>query len=153
MIDNFHAMVFFFFFGLGDLARYKELCEKPDVQSCNWSVAATYYLEATMIWPDSGNPQNQLAVLAIYVGDEFLALYHCVRSLAVKEPFLDAWENLYLLFEKNRLSNPQAEFEDTEGIWIRLHRKELFTLMALDQHMLLSLLSRNHYLQLEQELP
>ncbi|WJZ98894.1 hypothetical protein VitviT2T_017385 [Vitis vinifera] len=49
------------------------------------------------------------------VGDEFFALYHCVRSLVVKEPFPDSWENLYLLLEKNRLSNPQAEFEDTEA--------------------------------------
>ena len=84
-----HRFFFCFFFCLGDLARYRELCKKPDVQSRNWSVAATYYLGATMIWSDSGNPQNQLVVLAIYVGDEFLALYHCVRSLAVKEPFPD----------------------------------------------------------------
>ncbi|GKV00959.1 hypothetical protein SLEP1_g13568 [Rubroshorea leprosula] len=86
---------------LGDLARYREQYEKSSVQNPDWSVAATYYLEATMIWPESGNPQNQLAVLATYVGDEFLALYHCVRSLAVKEPFPDAWNNLILLFEKN----------------------------------------------------
>lgn len=45
---------------LGDLARYKELCKKPDGQNRKWAVAATYYLEATMIWPDSGNPQNQV---------------------------------------------------------------------------------------------
>ena len=42
----------------------------------------------------------KLAVLATYVGDEFLALYHCVRSLAVKEPFPGASNNLLLLFEK-----------------------------------------------------
>ncbi|KEH36551.1 putative telomerase activating protein Est1 [Medicago truncatula] len=89
---------------MGDLARYKEQCENPDTQNHNWSVAATHYLEATRIWPNSGNPQNQLAVLATYIGDEFLALYHCVRSLAVKEPFPDAWNNLILLFEKNRPS-------------------------------------------------
>ncbi|XP_020234596.1 protein SMG7L isoform X3 [Cajanus cajan] len=89
---------------MGDLARYKQQCENPDTQNHNWSVAATHYLEATRIWPDSGNPQNQLAVLATYIGDEFLALYHCVRSLAVKEPFPDAWNNLILLFEKNRSS-------------------------------------------------
>ncbi|KAJ0018645.1 hypothetical protein Pint_10547 [Pistacia integerrima] len=87
---------------LGDLARYKEQYEKFGSEDHNWSVAATYYLEATMIWPDSGNPQNQLAVLATYVGDEFLALYHCIRSLAVKEPFPDAHNNLILLFERNR---------------------------------------------------
>ncbi|XP_027931321.1 protein SMG7L [Vigna unguiculata] len=85
---------------MGDLSRYKQQCENPDIQHHNWSVAATHYLEATRIWPDSGNPQNQLAVLATYIGDEFLALYHCIRSLAVKQPFPDAWNNLILLFEK-----------------------------------------------------
>ncbi|CAA3026239.1 SMG7L [Olea europaea subsp. europaea] len=88
---------------LGDLARYTELIKKPD--ACKWSTAATYYLEATRTWPDSGNPHNQLALLATYVGDSFLALYHCIRSLAVKEPFPDAWNNLMLLFEKNRSSH------------------------------------------------
>ncbi|KAH7568907.1 hypothetical protein ACOSP7_012009 [Xanthoceras sorbifolium] len=86
---------------LGDLARYKEQYEKLGAQDQNWSVAATHYLEATKIWPDSGNPQNQLAVLAFYVGDELAALYHCIRSLAVKEPFPDAGNNLILLFERN----------------------------------------------------
>ncbi|KAI4296764.1 hypothetical protein L6164_036690 [Bauhinia variegata] len=92
---------------MGDLARYKQQYENPVMQNQNWSVAATHYLEATRIWPDSGNPQNQLAVLATYIGDEFLALYHCVRSLAVKKPFPDAWDNLILLFEKNRSSDLQ----------------------------------------------
>uniref|UniRef100_A0A6M2EYF9 DNA/RNA-binding domain-containing protein n=1 Tax=Populus davidiana TaxID=266767 RepID=A0A6M2EYF9_9ROSI len=92
---------------LGDLARYREQCEKSDTQNHKWSVAVAHYLEATIIWPDSGNPQNQLAVLAIYVGDEFLALYHCIRSLAVKDPFPDAWNNLILLFERNRASHLQ----------------------------------------------
>lgn len=87
---------------LGDLARYRELCQKSDNRNCKWSVAASYYFEAAIICPHSGNPQNQLALLATYVGDDFLALYHCVRSLAIKEPFPDAWDNLMLLFEKNR---------------------------------------------------
>ncbi|KAH6829088.1 hypothetical protein C2S53_013236 [Perilla frutescens var. hirtella] len=85
---------------LGDLARYTEIIKKPD--ACEWSTAATYYLEATRTWPDSGNPHNQLALLATYTGDAFLALYHCIRSLAVKEPFPDAWRNIMLLFEENR---------------------------------------------------
>ncbi|XP_022723507.1 protein SMG7L-like isoform X2 [Durio zibethinus] len=97
-----HFLCHRFLVCLGDVARYMEQFEKSNVQKHNWSVAATYYLEAAIIWPDSGNPQNQLAVLATYVGDEFLALYHCVRSLAVKEPFPDAWNNLILLFERNR---------------------------------------------------
>ena len=45
---------------LGDFARYREQCEKSDAQSHNWSVAVAHYLEATIIWPDSGNPQNQV---------------------------------------------------------------------------------------------
>ncbi|WCJ27055.1 Nonsense-mediated mRNA decay factor SMG7-like [Euphorbia peplus] len=97
---------------LGDLARYTEQCGKSDVQNQNWSVAVTYYLEATKIWPQSGNPQNQLAVLATYVGDEFLALYHCIRSLAVKEPFPDARNNLMLLFERNRSSQLHFLFSE-----------------------------------------
>ncbi|GFZ03036.1 hypothetical protein Acr_15g0016440 [Actinidia rufa] len=44
---------------LGDLARYRELCKKLDLEKHNWSVAATYYFKATSVWPDSGNPQNQ----------------------------------------------------------------------------------------------
>lgn len=47
---------------MGDLARYKEQCENPDTQNHNWSIAATHYLEATRIWPNSGNPQNQVNV-------------------------------------------------------------------------------------------
>ncbi|XP_057512842.1 nonsense-mediated mRNA decay factor SMG7-like [Actinidia eriantha] len=90
---------------LGDLARHGELCKKLDLEKHNWSIAATYYFKATSVWPDGGNPQNQLALLATYVGDDFIALYHCIRSLAVKEPFPDAWDNLILLFKKNRSSH------------------------------------------------
>ncbi|KFK44699.1 hypothetical protein AALP_AA1G291700 [Arabis alpina] len=97
-----------FYICLGDLERYKEQYLKTHEQQPNWSSSATYYLEAAKSWPDSGNPHNQLAVLATYVGDEFLALYHCVRSLAVKEPFPGALNNLLLLFEKNRSSPLQS---------------------------------------------
>ena len=45
---------------LGDFARYREKCEKSNTQNHNWSVAVAHYLEATIIWPDSGNPQNQV---------------------------------------------------------------------------------------------
>lgn len=45
---------------MGDLARYDQQYENPDVHNQNWSVAATHYLKATRIWPDSGNPHNQV---------------------------------------------------------------------------------------------
>ncbi|CAM6014258.1 unnamed protein product [Sphagnum balticum] len=83
---------------LGDLARYKEV--HGDGQ--DWSVSAGYYLQAYALWPASGNPHNQLAVLATYVGDELLAVYRYCRSLAVESPFLTSRDNLVLLFEKNR---------------------------------------------------
>ncbi|KAF5940380.1 hypothetical protein HYC85_021547 [Camellia sinensis] len=90
-----------------DLARYRELCKKLDFSRRDWSVATTYYFKATLVWLDSGNPQNQLllALLATYVGDDYIAQYHCIRSLAIKQPFRDAWDNLILLFEKNRSSH------------------------------------------------
>ncbi|KAF3585503.1 hypothetical protein F2Q69_00028160 [Brassica cretica] len=102
-----------FYICLGDLERYREQYLKTHGH-CDWSTAATHYLEAAKSWPDSGNPHNQLAVLATYVGDEFLALYHCVRSLAVKEPFPGASNNLLLLFEKNRSSPLQSLSTDAE---------------------------------------
>lgn len=106
ILQKCHYVCHRFLVCLGDLSRYVELCKKPDVQK--WGVAATYYLEATTVWPHSGNPQNQLALLATYIGDDFLALYHCIRSLAVKEPFPDARDNIMLLFEKNKSSQLQS---------------------------------------------
>ncbi|KAI4371735.1 hypothetical protein MLD38_010052 [Melastoma candidum] len=87
---------------IGDLARYKELYQFAENRDCDWSVAAAYYVDAMRLWPEGGNPHNQLALLATYVGDDFLALYHCVRSLAVNEPFPDAWKNLAMLLDKCR---------------------------------------------------
>ncbi|KAK1424737.1 hypothetical protein QVD17_20075 [Tagetes erecta] len=106
LLQKCHYVCHRFLVCLGDVSRYTELCKKPDVQK--WAVAATYYLEASTVWPYSGNPQNQLALLATYIGDDFLALYHCIRSLAVKEPFPDARDNIMLLFEKNKSSQLQS---------------------------------------------
>ncbi|CAI9087429.1 OLC1v1021496C1 [Oldenlandia corymbosa var. corymbosa] len=85
---------------LGDIARYGELFKKQ--ADSKWLVAFTCYVEASRICPASGNPHNQLTLLATYVNDSFLALYHCTRSLAVEEPFPDAWNNLMLLFEESK---------------------------------------------------
>lgn len=49
---------------LGDLARYGELCKKQDASK--WSVAFTYYLEASRIWTASGNPHNQASSFIIF---------------------------------------------------------------------------------------
>ncbi|CAD5313898.1 unnamed protein product [Arabidopsis thaliana] len=113
-----------FYICLGDLQRYQEQYLKAH-EHPNWSTAATYYLEAAKSWPDSGNPHNQLAVLATYVSDELLALYHCVRSLAVKEPFPGASNNLLLLFEKNRSSPLQSLSTDAEFNYLNPSEKKV----------------------------
>ncbi|CAG8534106.1 12023_t:CDS:10 [Cetraspora pellucida] len=91
---------------LGDLARYRELqTEKPRK---NWSIACDYYNHARHLVPESGNPHNQLAVIATYSADEFSAVYHYYRSLVVRCPFLTAKDNISLLFHKARKSSADA---------------------------------------------
>ncbi|MBA0604985.1 hypothetical protein Godav_017602 [Gossypium davidsonii] len=92
---------------LGDLARYKGLYGDGDSKSREFVAASSYYLHAASIWPSSGNPHHQLAILASYSGDELLAVYRYFRSLAVDNPFLTARDNLIVAFEKNRLNFSQ----------------------------------------------
>ncbi|CAB4440555.1 unnamed protein product [Rhizophagus irregularis] len=93
---------------LGDLARYREL--QSDRTNKNWSTACDYYNHARQLVPDSGNPHNQLAVIATYNSDDFLAVYHYYRSLVVKHQFLTAKDNISLLFHKAQNDNsPDGE--------------------------------------------
>ncbi|XVE79007.1 hypothetical protein DITRI_Ditri14bG0023300 [Diplodiscus trichospermus] len=87
---------------LGDLARYKGLYGDGDSKSREYAAASSYYLQAASIWPSSGNPHHQLAILASYSGDELVAVYRYFRSLAVDNPFSTARDNLIVAFEKNR---------------------------------------------------
>ncbi len=59
--------------------------------------AGDYYRQSLQLIPDSGNPHNQLAVLATYTDDDFEAIYHYFRSLAVSNPFVTAKDNLVVL--------------------------------------------------------
>ncbi|KAG4953068.1 hypothetical protein JHK87_038662 [Glycine soja] len=72
-----------------------------------FAAASSYYLQAATIWPSSGNPHHQLALLASYSGDELAAIYCYFRSLAVDSPFTTARDNLIVAFEKNRQSYSQ----------------------------------------------
>ncbi|XP_057843224.2 nonsense-mediated mRNA decay factor SMG7 isoform X2 [Cryptomeria japonica] len=87
---------------LGDLARYKELHGEGDPSGRDFKVAESYYIQAASLWPASGNPHHQLAILATYMGNELVAVYRYFRSLAVEAPFSTARDNLILIFEKNR---------------------------------------------------
>lgn len=104
---------------LGDLSRYtaqaspKAAAQTPAAAPAqqqqqhpaarpDWLKAAHYYRLAARVLPRSGNPHNQLAVMAVMTGDELRAVYHYARSLCVGIPFQTAKENLMLLFEQNR---------------------------------------------------
>ena len=92
--------------GLGDLARYKEsVSESTDK---NYDVSYRYYERAAFLVPNSGNPQNQLAVLATYGQSELVAVYHYCRSVLVEFPFSLGSTNLSTLFVKNERAYAQA---------------------------------------------
>ncbi|KAL4578602.1 hypothetical protein LXL04_014727 [Taraxacum kok-saghyz] len=92
---------------LGDLARYKGLYGEGESKSRDYAAASSYYLQAASLWPASGNPHHQLAILATYSGDELMAVYRYFRSLAAENPFSTARDNLIVAFEKNRQSYGQ----------------------------------------------
>ncbi|KAK1427053.1 hypothetical protein QVD17_15735 [Tagetes erecta] len=92
------------FIYLGDLARYKGLYGEGDSKTRDFAAALSYYKQAATLWPSSGNPHHQLAILASYSGDEMLSVYCYFRSLAVDTPFTTARDNLIIAFEKNRQS-------------------------------------------------
>ncbi|KAG0225891.1 hypothetical protein B0O80DRAFT_502813 [Mortierella sp. GBAus27b] len=83
---------------LGDLARYRQT--HSDSPKKNWSTARDYYNEARNLLPSSGNPYNQLAVIATLAPNNFLALYFYYRSLAVRLPFMTARNNIKVLIQK-----------------------------------------------------
>lgn len=60
------------------------------------------FAQALAVLPTSGNPHNQLAVLATYTDAECVSVYRYCRSLMIESPFQTAHENLTLLFEKNK---------------------------------------------------
>ncbi|XLS82661.1 hypothetical protein HN51_048492 [Arachis hypogaea] len=65
-----------------------------------FAAASSYYLQANSLWPSSGNPHHQLALLASYSEDELAAAYHYFRSLVVESRFSTARDNLIATFEK-----------------------------------------------------
>lgn len=92
---------------LGDLARYKGIYGDVESKIREFAAASSYYLQASTFCPSSGNPHHQLAILASYSNDEFVAIYRYFRSLGVENPFLMARDNLIIAFEKNRQSYTQ----------------------------------------------
>lgn len=87
---------------LGDLARYKGMYGEGDSVIREFAAASSYYMQAASLFPSSGNPHHQLAILASYSNDDLVTTYRYFRSLAVDNPFSTARDNLIIAFEKNR---------------------------------------------------
>ncbi|GAQ45410.1 uncharacterized protein AtWU_10223 [Aspergillus tubingensis] len=83
---------------LGDLSRYRET--ELVSKNRNWGPAIGYYDLATLIYPASGAPHNQLAVIALADGNHLRATYHLYRALAAQEPHPSAKGNLEIEFRK-----------------------------------------------------
>ena len=85
---------------LGDLCRYAALHTPGPAAAKDWAAPASYYAAAVRLCPSGGNPHNQLAVLATYVGDDLSAAYQYARAQACAAPFATARDNLGLLLDK-----------------------------------------------------
>lgn len=101
---------------LGDLSRYRE-AELGGLggKERNWGPAIGYYTLAVEIYPDSGTPHNQQAVIARNEGNHFRTLYHLYRSLSAKIRHPLAKQNLELEFKKILSSWKKGELIKTKG--------------------------------------
>jgi len=88
---------------LGDLARYRRAIPglEEEERRRHTEAAVRCYGAAAFLKPTNGNPHNQLAVIACRNGNELEQLYHYCRSLACREPFATALENLRLVYKNN----------------------------------------------------
>lgn len=75
-----------------------ELTTNPRLRK--WDKAIAYYNLASTICPDSGMPQNQLAIIGLAEGNHLEATYRLYRSAASRDPHPSAPENLHIEFKK-----------------------------------------------------
>ncbi|KAL8830698.1 MAG: hypothetical protein Q9170_005626, partial [Blastenia crenularia] len=87
---------------LGDLSRYRESEIDARKKEKNWGPALGYYDLATAIYPPSGIPYNQLAIISKSEGDHARTLYHLYRAQSAFESPPTAFANLELEFKKIR---------------------------------------------------
>ena len=50
---------------LGDLARYKGLYGDGESKTRDFAAASSYYMQASSLWPPSGNPHHQVLVISV----------------------------------------------------------------------------------------
>jgi len=92
----------------------------------DFSKAALCYEQARALLPSNGQPSNQIAVLAVYVGDQFTAVYHYYRALCVTVPFSMTKSNLGALLQKAVNEwEAQGRVESTFKPWDDIEKRRL----------------------------
>jgi len=97
------------------------LFNKRDVGR-DYSKAALCYEQARALLPSNGQPSNQIAVLAVYVGQHFTAVYNYYRAMCVAVPFNMTKSNLEALLQrtltdweaKGRMQSSLKPWEDAD---------------------------------------
>jgi hypothetical protein len=110
IINEVQSRIFIY---IGDLERYIQLNNEEK----NWTKSKLDYERAIMLDQTNGiynikqgNAYNQLAVLSLYKGNDFDALYYYIRSLSSKKPFPSSKNNINTLFEKFKLKKSKKSF-------------------------------------------
>ncbi|KAF9907558.1 hypothetical protein EC991_010854, partial [Linnemannia zychae] len=130
------------FIYLGDLARYrtnirletqaianasraaaegssKSTQLKPS--GSDWQAAFRFYQRAIRVFPDSGKPYGQLAILSSYASDDIDALFWYCLSLGAKSPSAVVRDNLKVFFSryqnrfKDLLASICPNLDDSKG--------------------------------------
>ncbi|CAD7702654.1 unnamed protein product [Ostreobium quekettii] len=87
---------------LGDLTRYRgevsqKLAAEVDPAPPEW-----FYKQAARVWPEGGQPLNQLAVMALHKRKHLQSAYYYARALSSEHHFPQAHGNLTQLWERNQ---------------------------------------------------
>lgn len=109
----------------------------------DYSKAALCYEQARALLPSNGQPSNQIAVLAVYAGQHFTAVYNYYRAMCVAVPFNMTKSNLEALLQrtlteweaKGRMQSPIQPWDDADKRRMPL----INDLVVLHAHFFLSL--------------
>lgn len=102
----------------------------------NYIRAALCYEQAQRLTPSDGNAAHQLAILASYRKDTFVALVQYFRALCVKQPYDPAVGNMSVLLKKVNLERPETPSKPdgaTQRIRVEFLKENAVLLHALWQ--------------------
>ncbi|EFE40372.1 conserved hypothetical protein [Trichophyton verrucosum HKI 0517] len=106
---------------LGDLGRYYQT-ELVDQQKKNWERATKNYSMASLVNPNSGNPFNQFAVIALAEEQHLDAVYYLYRAISAQEPHPNAYKNLTKEFKNilagKKKAQPSTSISDPQAVLV-----------------------------------